>query len=112
MGEVAKVNMNKISRRLFEMVDYITQRCLWVNKKLSRKHSHVNAPESGDSDKAIKPSSTACGISFTTFQLVSYISCAARCQQVGSADVQGGIGKDRQPLSTEQANLKNPSRIP
>lgn len=37
MGEVAKVNMNKISRRLFEMVDYITQRCLWVNKKLSRK---------------------------------------------------------------------------
>lgn len=112
VGEAANMNMNKISRRLFEMVDYITQKCLWVNKKLSLKHFHMSAPEWGASDKAIKPSGTACGISFTAFQLVSYLSYRERCQQVGFSGVQGGIGKDRNPLSTEQANLKNPSRIP
>lgn len=37
-------------------VDCITQRCLWVNKKLLLKPSHRNAPEWGDSDKAVKPS--------------------------------------------------------
>lgn len=74
VGEVVKVEMNRISRGFCKVCDYLTQRRLWVKEKLSPKYFPVSAQKGCPQGKAIKPPGMAVEVA-SLFPLAGHRSC-------------------------------------